>query len=137
MEVRKTRQRLHTLQLLEQLGVSHGFEIATKAQLKLGTVYGVLMTFEKSGHVESCWEPEQPQGRPRRKLYRLTDAGHTLLSEYQAHFGPEVTRGFLASISQELHSAIDQTWGGMFDLANKAELRRHQAMREKAGSPEG
>ena len=56
MEIRKTRQRLQILQILGDLGVSHGFEIASKASLKLGTVYGVLMSFEQEGFVESRWE---------------------------------------------------------------------------------
>ena len=126
MEIRKTRQRLHTLEILADLGVSHGFEIASKASLKLGTVYGILMSFEQEGFVESRWDEDEPQGRPRRRLYRLTTRGQQLLSEYQAHFGPEVSLGAIAAVTRELKTAIDQVWGGIFQVSVKRQQPKTQ-----------
>ena len=113
MEIRKTRQRLRTLELLAELGVTHGFEIASKAGLKLATVYGILVAFEQGGYVASRWEDAEPQGRPRRRLYQLTDSGRALLADYQVHFGPTVARTWLGAVSGELHTAIDQILGSM------------------------
>lgn len=127
MEIRKTRQRLHTLEILSALGVSHGFEIASKAGLKMGTVYGILMGFEQEGFVESSWELDAPAGRPRRRLYRLTELGHELLVEYQAHFGPADSLGPVAVVAKELKTAIDQVWGGMFQVSVRREKDRQQA----------
>ncbi|MBX3706997.1 MAG: PadR family transcriptional regulator [Pseudomonadales bacterium] len=125
MEIRKTRQRLKTLEALAGLGVSHGFEIASTANLKPGTVYGVLATFEEAGFVESRWEPEDdPKGRPRRRLYRLTPEGVELLQAYRAHFAAAASPGLIATISNELHAAIDQVWGGMFQYGVKVEKER-------------
>lgn len=113
MEIRKTKQRLRTLEILAEMGVSHGFEIASKAGLKVGTVYGILLGFEQNGSVESRWEEGEPAGRPRRKLYQLTADGRALLTEYRAHFGPQASRGLIGAVSNELHTAIDQVLGSM------------------------
>jgi DNA-binding PadR family transcriptional regulator len=53
----------------------HGYGIAKDTGLKSGTLYPVLIRLADRGLVESCWEDEQPAGRPRRHLYRLTPAG--------------------------------------------------------------
>ena len=133
VETRKTKPRLHTLQALSQLGVSHGFEIAMKAKLKQGTVYGILMGFEKDGCVESRWEEPAPEGRPRRRFYRLTERGRQLLAEYEAHFGPQAALGLLGTIQCELHAAVDQTWGGMFQVS----VRRTRERMQPAGRSSG
>lgn len=133
MEIRKTRQRLVALEVLALLGESHGFEVATKAGLKLGTVYGVLMGFEQDGVVTSAWEEDAPPGRPRRRLYRLTPRGREVLDEYRAHFGPKVERSWLAAVSHELHTAIDEVWGGMFRAGSRREVDlQEQASAEHA-----
>ncbi len=127
MEIRKTPQRLVTLEVLAQLGESHGFEIASRAGLKLGTVYGVLMAFEQAGFVASRWEDGDAPGRPPRRRYRLTDSGQALLLEYREHFGPRVRRSWFAALTGELHAAIDLVWGGMFQAANRPEMARQKA----------
>lgn len=127
MEIRKTKQRFRTLEILAEQKVSHGFEIATIAQLQVGTIYGILIAFEEGGFVESRWDESEPNGRPRRKFYRLTKQGLDLLQEYQDHFGPEESLGFLASINRELHTAIDQVWGGMWQVSVRAERERQTA----------
>ena len=53
----------------------HGYAIARHTGLKSGTLYPVLIRLADRGLVEACWEDEQPAGRPRRHLYRLTPAG--------------------------------------------------------------
>jgi PadR family transcriptional regulator, regulatory protein PadR len=53
----------------------HGYGIARDTGLKSGTLYPVLIRLAERGLVEACWEDEQPAGRPRRHLYRLTAEG--------------------------------------------------------------
>jgi PadR family transcriptional regulator, regulatory protein PadR len=53
----------------------HGYGIASNTGLKSGTLYPVLIRLADRGLVEACWEDEQPAGRPRRHLYRLTPEG--------------------------------------------------------------
>jgi PadR family transcriptional regulator, regulatory protein PadR len=53
----------------------HGYDLARETALKSGTLYPILIRLADRGLLESCWEEEQPAGRPRRHLYRLTSAG--------------------------------------------------------------
>ena len=53
----------------------HGYGIARDTGLKSGTLYPVLLRLADRGLVEARWEDEQPAGRPRRHLYRLTAEG--------------------------------------------------------------
>ena len=53
----------------------HGYGIARDTGLKSGTLYPVLIRLADRGLVEARWEDEQPAGRPRRHLYRLTPEG--------------------------------------------------------------
>lgn len=69
-----------TLSVLEALcarpqGWHHGYDIARQTGLKAGTLYPILMRLADRGLLEACWEEEQPVGRPRRHLYRLTSHG--------------------------------------------------------------
>src|SRR5580658_7756249 len=75
-----------TLSLLSALehnpGVwRHGYELARDTGLKSGTLYPVLIRLADRGLVEACWEDEQPAGRPRRHLYRLTAEGLAAATE--------------------------------------------------------
>jgi PadR family transcriptional regulator PadR len=56
-------------------GWRHGYDIAKDTGLKSGTLYPILIRLADRGLVEACWESEQPAGRPRRHLYRLTAQG--------------------------------------------------------------
>ncbi|MCR9261423.1 MAG: PadR family transcriptional regulator [Pseudomonadaceae bacterium] len=132
MEIRKTKQRFHALEILAELKVAHGFEIATRAQLKVGTVYGILMAFEESGYVEGRWDDSQPDGRPRKKLYRLTEKGVALLAEYQDHFPAQASLGFVGSVNRELHTAIEEVWGGIWKVSVRREYDRQKAAAESA-----
>jgi DNA-binding PadR family transcriptional regulator len=53
----------------------HGYEIAKETGLKSGTLYPILVRLAERGLMEARWEAEQPAGRPRRHLYRLTADG--------------------------------------------------------------
>jgi PadR family transcriptional regulator, regulatory protein PadR len=53
----------------------HGYGLARETGLKSGTLYPILIRLADRGLLESCWEDEQPAGRPRRHLYRLTSKG--------------------------------------------------------------
>ncbi len=53
----------------------HGYGIAKETGLKSGSLYPILIRLADRGLVEARWEAEQPAGRPRRHLYRLTSEG--------------------------------------------------------------
>jgi PadR family transcriptional regulator, regulatory protein PadR len=74
---RFSAQTLALLGALEQDPTSwqHGYELAKDTGLKSGTLYPVLIRLADRGLVEACWEEEQPAGRPRRHLYRMTPDG--------------------------------------------------------------
>jgi len=59
----------------EPAGWRHGYAIAKETGLRSGTLYPILIRLAERGLVEACWEEEQPAGRPRRHLYRLTPDG--------------------------------------------------------------
>jgi DNA-binding PadR family transcriptional regulator len=54
-----------------------GADLMGAARLSSGTLYPILLRFEKLGLLESRWESERPEvlGRPRRRFYRMTEAG--------------------------------------------------------------
>lgn len=53
----------------------HGYDLAGETGLKSGSLYPILVRLADRELVEARWEEEQPAGRPRRHLYRLTDGG--------------------------------------------------------------
>ena len=53
----------------------HGYDLARETRLKSGTLYPILVRLADRSLVEACWEEEQPAGRPRRHLFRLTSDG--------------------------------------------------------------
>jgi len=61
----------------------HGYQIITKIRKSFGvyfgpsTIYPLLATLEKKGHVTSEWNMKTE--RPR-KIYKLTNEGHNLLN---------------------------------------------------------
>jgi len=69
-----------------------GADIMRAAGVSSGTLYPILLRFEKAGLLESRWEDEEPAdlGRPRRRFYRLTQAGakvaHDALGELSTPF---------------------------------------------------
>lgn len=63
----------------------HGYLVAKETGLASGTLYPILIRLADRGLIEARWEDEQPAGRPRRHLYRLTSDGliaaHAALAE--------------------------------------------------------
>ncbi len=59
----------------EQSQWRHGYVLAGQTGLKSGTLYPILIRLADRGLVEARWQDEPTPGRPRRHLYRLTDAG--------------------------------------------------------------
>ena len=55
----------------------YGLQIANAAGLKSGSVYVVLARLEQAEWLTSRWEEIDPvaEGRPRRRLYKLTGEG--------------------------------------------------------------
>ncbi|TMM33073.1 MAG: PadR family transcriptional regulator [Actinobacteria bacterium] len=53
----------------------HGYAIAKQTGLASGTLYPILIRLADRRLIEARWEDEQPAGRPRRHLYRLTGEG--------------------------------------------------------------
>jgi DNA-binding PadR family transcriptional regulator len=79
----------------------HGFMIAKElkeqADARLltayGTLYRALDRLAKSGMLESEWEDPQialAEGRPRRRLYRITVAGQAALAEAPKAAAPAI-----------------------------------------------
>jgi PadR family transcriptional regulator len=56
----------------------HGYEIARRTGLASGTLYPILGRLSDGGLLETRWEDDPPEGRPRRHLYRLTAEGAAL-----------------------------------------------------------
>ena len=75
--VRLSTQTLTVLSALtaEPSTWRHGYDLARETGLKSGTLYPILVRLADRNLVEARWEDEQPVGRPRRHLYRLTSDG--------------------------------------------------------------
>ncbi|MBB4845916.1 DNA-binding PadR family transcriptional regulator [Paucibacter oligotrophus] len=58
----------------------HGYDIATQADIKSGTLYPLLMRLEAQGQLEAVWQESPTPGRPPRHAYRLTQAGRAWLA---------------------------------------------------------
>jgi PadR family transcriptional regulator, regulatory protein PadR len=96
---RQIRMSLQTLRVLEvflenpteQLS---GAEVHQRCGIASGTLYPILLRLESAGWFVSQWESIDPSrvGRPRRRLYRLTQTGLKRASEVFASF----SRGVLA-----------------------------------------
>jgi PadR family transcriptional regulator, regulatory protein PadR len=72
---RATSQTVAVLAALTGETWRHGYDLAKETGLKSGTLYPILVRLADRGVVEARWEEEQPAGRPRRHLYRLTAEG--------------------------------------------------------------
>ena len=63
--------------LAEPAQEMYGLQICTEAGLPSGTIHPILARLEGFGWLESRWEDTDPsqQGRPRRRYYKLSQAG--------------------------------------------------------------
>jgi PadR family transcriptional regulator PadR len=62
----------------------HGYELCEQTALKSGTLYPILMRLNDRRMLECRWEPSPHEGRPPRRLYRLTAAGVAYATEQSA-----------------------------------------------------
>lgn len=80
----------------------YGYDIARRTGLRSGTLYPILARLTERGYLETQWETDPPNGRPRRHLYRLTASGARQAAEV-SRIAPSLG---LASERDEL------AWGG-------------------------
>jgi PadR family transcriptional regulator PadR len=59
----------------DPLAWRYGYDISRQTGLASGTLYPILGRLADRGFLETRWEEQPPEGRPRRHLYRLTAAG--------------------------------------------------------------
>jgi PadR family transcriptional regulator, regulatory protein PadR len=76
----RSRFSAQTLSVLAVLAADptawlHGYLVAKQTGLASGTLYPILIRLADRRLIEARWEDEQPAGRPRRHLYRLTADG--------------------------------------------------------------
>jgi len=79
---------LFVLQAVAQ-GHRFGFDIMEVTELPSGTIYPALRRLEAMKFVTSGWEKDQTarkEGRPRRRYYELTPAGHRQLADAEARY---------------------------------------------------
>jgi DNA-binding PadR family transcriptional regulator len=83
---RPSRQTLLVLAALRDAAPdwTHGYELARVTGLASGSLYPILARLTARGLLESVWEEPAPQGRPRRRLHRLTADGRALAAEATA-----------------------------------------------------
>jgi len=73
----------------------YGLELSKQARLQPGTIYPMLDRLLRAGWLERHWEEIDPslEGRPRRRLYRLTGHGarcaRLAIDEQMASLQPE------------------------------------------------
>src|ERR1700710_1698197 len=95
-DVRMSLQTLRVLEAFLQNPTQQlsGAEVHQRCGIASGTLYPILLRLESAGWFVSQWESIDPsaEGRPRRRLYRLTSTGLRRASEVFASFN----RGVLA-----------------------------------------
>jgi hypothetical protein len=66
-----------------------GAELMSAARVASGTLYPLLLRFEKAGVLTSRWEDGRPEdlGRPRRRFYRMTPAGVRVAEQALSELG--------------------------------------------------
>jgi len=76
------RMSAETLRVLgamleDPLAWHYGLGLSERGGVAAGTIYPMLARLEKAGWLESRWEEQGPddEGRPRRRLYKLTGQG--------------------------------------------------------------
>ena len=79
----------------------YGFDLMQRTGFPSGTIYPILARLERSGWITGQQEDAEDasrQGRPARRLYRLTGEGavaaRTAMAEFTAHLQPGASRVF-------------------------------------------
>jgi PadR family transcriptional regulator, regulatory protein PadR len=62
----------------------YGNDLCQQLDLKPGSVYPILVRLADRGLLETAWDADAPDGRPRRHLYRLTGPGRALAADLAA-----------------------------------------------------
>jgi PadR family transcriptional regulator, regulatory protein PadR len=79
----------------------HGWQIMKDTKRAGPTVYGVLDRLEDLQWITSYWEILQPdENRPRRRLYRLTDAGRAGVRDLLADRRPEELKNLTGPVQR-------------------------------------
>ena len=66
----------------------YGYDLSRETGLASGTLYPILARLADRGLLETRWENDPPEGRPRRHLYRLTAQGAARAVEVTGHPKP-------------------------------------------------
>jgi DNA-binding PadR family transcriptional regulator len=66
----------------------HGYDLSEQTGLKSGALYPILMRLCDRGMLEARWEASPHQGRPPRRLYRLTAQGVSYATEHSRKASP-------------------------------------------------
>jgi PadR family transcriptional regulator PadR len=69
--------RILGVMLEDPMAWHYGLGLSDAAGIASGTIYPMLARLEKADWLESAWEEQGPddEGRPRRRLYKLTGHG--------------------------------------------------------------
>ena len=65
----------------------YGYDIARQTEMRSGTLYPLLLRLAERGYLDTMWEQDPPEGRPRRHLYRLTASGAAHAAQVSAGAG--------------------------------------------------
>ncbi|MBV6684920.1 PadR family transcriptional regulator [Rossellomorea sp. RS05] len=77
-------------------GETYGYEMIEKlaqhgfTMVKEGSIYPLLLRMKKDGLVNTI-QKEQPSGGPKRKYYRLTEAGQEELNQFKMRWNEMAT----------------------------------------------
>lgn len=92
MPLTKSSAKVLTAFLEDPSAEQYGFGLMRSTKVKSGSLYPMLDRLEKRGWIEGYDEPinEQAEGRPKRRLYRLTALGETQARRAVADFYREL-----------------------------------------------
>ncbi|MDI2124758.1 PadR family transcriptional regulator [Yinghuangia seranimata] len=86
---RLSRVSLEVLASCAAVNETYGLALSAATGRPHGTVYPLLRRLEAVGLVAGAWETGPPQGRPRRRLYRITPRGRMALASAVAARDPQ------------------------------------------------
>ena len=82
---RLTHQGLLVLKIMAKVSEAEvcGADLMKVTGFSSGTLYPILLRFERAGLLDSRWENERPSDlkRPRKRLYSITPVGQAVLHE--------------------------------------------------------
>src|SRR5947207_11501879 len=87
----------------------YGYDIGRETGLASGTLYPILARLADRGLLETHWEQDPPEGRPRRHLYRLTAAGAAMTAALPAAAGAKVAAQGVPPDGRR-RPAVEGTW---------------------------